>query len=113
MKTISTRQLLITFVPSIAVLVVAVFASMFYCVNIRDMTQEGGVLSNLGIILWCAAASVCLFSAITLHQKKSDVGAGFLYYSAFLSAYLLFDDFFQIHEEIFPITWVWMKKSSM
>lgn len=102
MKTPSSGQLLFTFVPSIAVLVVAVFMSIFYGVNIRDMTNEGGVLSNLGIILWCAAASVCLFTAITLHNNKQATGVGFLYYSAFLTAYLLLDDFFQIHEVIFP-----------
>jgi hypothetical protein len=102
MKTITTRQLLITFVPAIAVLVVAVIMSMVYEINFHVIIREGSILSNLGIILWCVAASVCLFTAITLQKNKSDVGAGFLYCSAFLTAYLLIDDFFQIHEVFIP-----------
>ena len=98
----STRQLLITFIPSISVFLAAVVVSKVYEINIRYMVNEGGIISDLGIILWCASASVCFFAAITLHNSRPGEKTRFLFYSAFLTAYLLFDDFFQLHEVFFP-----------
>lgn len=102
MKGVSTRQLLVTFVPSLSILAVMVAVSVVFEVNMHDMAQEGGVLSDLGIILWCACAAICFFAAITLHNSKPADMFRFLFYSALLATYLLFDDFFQIHEVFVP-----------
>jgi hypothetical protein len=61
-----------------------------------------GFLSNLGILLWCAAASICSFAAMTLRKIKPRDIFWFLLSSAVLSAYLMFDDLFQFHEELAP-----------
>lgn len=59
-----------------------------------------GFLSSLGVLLWCVAASICFFAAWTLRNSKPRDMPWFLLFSALLSAYLLFDDLFQFHEDL-------------
>lgn len=62
-----------------------------------------GYISNLGIMLWCACASVCLLSAAILNirrDQKSNVA--FLLNFGILTAILMFDDLFMFHESIAP-----------
>ena len=71
MKTVSARYLLIVFVPSISILLAVAVVSVLFKVSIPDMTRDvtalanihplSGVLSNLGILLWCSTASICFF----------------------------------------------------
>lgn len=110
MKTVTVRQMLITFVPSISILVAMVVVSVHFRIRMPVMTQDvtaiarihplSGILSNLGILLWCAAASICAFAAMTLRNIKQRDTFWFLLSSALLSTYLLFDDFFLIHEDL-------------
>lgn len=110
MKRISRVQILFTFLPSMSMLAMVAAAKIFLHKSIGSLTRDPiasagmhpltGVLSNLGIILWAAAASVCLFSTILLRKLKPHTVNWFLFCSALLSAYLLFDDFFQFHETL-------------
>lgn len=110
MKTVSARQLLITFIPSISFLVAVALVSILFQVSMPALTGDvtaiakihplSGILSNLGVLLWCAAASICVFAAVTLRNVKPSDTFWFLLSSALLSAYLLFDDFFLFHEEL-------------
>ncbi len=62
-----------------------------------------GFVSNLGILLWCAAASVCLLVGLWLAVEVGELRAGaFLLISGFLSCVLLLDDVFLVHELVFP-----------
>jgi hypothetical protein len=59
-----------------------------------------GLLSNIGNLLWCGAAVICLFSA---HLTRSNPEiyrrwAPFLFFSAAFTGFLLLDDLFQLHE---------------
>ena len=105
-------QLLITFVPSLTVLAAMAAAGVLFQVNMDVMTRDAaatanlhpltGVLSNLGILLWSAAASICAFAAMTHRNARPREPFWFLLSSALLSAYLLFDDFFLFHDELAP-----------
>lgn len=87
-------------------------AGVLFQVNMDVMTRDvtatanvhplTGILSNLGILLWCAAASICAFAAVTLRNVKPREPFRFLLCSALLSAYLLLDDFFLFHDELAP-----------
>lgn len=109
-KGVSMRQLLITYVPSIVILVIMALVSTFFHVGFAVMTRDvaaianihplSGILSNLGIILWCVAASICFFAAMVLRTAKHRHIGWFLFSSALLSTYLLLDDFFLFHEEL-------------
>lgn len=113
MKTMTRQQLLIILVPSIVVLLVMALVSVFFQVKIPVLTRDttaiakihplSGMLSNLGILLWCAAALISGFVAYVLRNIKTQDTFWFLFFSALLSAYLLLDDLFLFHEKIAPV----------
>ena len=66
-----------------------------------------GCLSNLGVLLWCAAATACFFAAAVLRPASGarEVGLtrGFFLCSGALTAVLTCDDLFMLHERFFPL----------
>lgn len=85
-------------------------ANIFYNVDIWSMTRDPasianihpmlGILSNLGVLLWCATGAICFFTSITFHKVLEKKKFKFLLFSGLFSTYLLCDDLFQIHEFI-------------
>lgn len=62
-----------------------------------------GILSNLGILIWCATATILLYSAkLSDMQGKSKKITDFLFYSGILTIFLMLDDLFLVHDIIFP-----------
>lgn len=61
-----------------------------------------GIGSYIGMIMWCTAAVVCLFSAAFLKVTGNETDFLFLLCSGLLSLMLLIDDAFMFHEAIFP-----------
>ena len=62
-----------------------------------------GWLSNVGIVLWCSTAAVCLFSAFIIRTRAGDRETrSFLLCAGLLTSLFLLDDFFLIHDEVFP-----------
>lgn len=62
-----------------------------------------GALSNLGVLLWAAAASVMLFTAGLLgSQPRAAEARAFLAKAGVFSAWLLLDDLFMLHERSLP-----------
>lgn len=110
MKTTSARQLLITLTPSLFILLVMVITSVLLHVKISTLTRDfaaianihplSGMLSNLGVLLWCVSASISGFAAIILREVVSKSIFRFLLFSSLLSVYLLLDDFFLFHENL-------------
>jgi hypothetical protein len=60
-----------------------------------------GVMSNLGLMLWAAAAAVSLLTVLILMKSGEGLSKFFLASGA-LSLWLLFDDAFLFHEELAP-----------
>lgn len=112
MKRLSARQFFITLVPSTSVLGVLIAVYIFFEIQMPLLTQDVayiakihplfGILSSLGIILWCVTAAVCFFAAIMLRKIETREKFYFLFFSALLTSYLLLDDFFQVHEYLAP-----------
>ncbi len=113
MKLMGKPQLLITFVPATIVLAIIAIVSVQLNISMtsitRDVTAIGnihplsGILSSLGILIWCAAASIAYFAAGILRSNGRTAQSWFLLNSAFLTSYLLFDDLFQFHESLAPM----------
>jgi hypothetical protein len=62
-----------------------------------------GLISHVGILLWCALCTVCFFNSVVL--KKLANGSDwvrFFLYSGILTFILLFDDLFQFHRILYP-----------
>ncbi|MEN3324166.1 hypothetical protein VP395_10530 [Mariniflexile soesokkakense] len=60
-----------------------------------------GILSNVGILLWCFTASVCFFSGTILFNINDKNNGIFLICSGIFTSVLLIDDFFMFHDYIF------------
>ena len=62
-----------------------------------------GLISNLGILLWCSCAAICILVAIAIPQSRENRKiCSFLLFSGILTSVLLIDDLFLLHEEVFP-----------
>ena len=62
-----------------------------------------GAISNLGLILWTVAATLCIFSSIYLKRYNPDSPFRlFLLHAGILTMLLLLDDVYMWHEEMFP-----------
>lgn len=99
--------------PALVLLSVVVLLSSKTNVPIATFTRDvtavvnapfyTGALSQVGILLWCASASVCLLTAIVLHRVSYNWNTkAFICCVGLLTAVLMLDDAFQIHERIAP-----------
>lgn len=106
----SNRSLAILATVAVLALVAVAAVRLLLDVPIPLMTRDPlvlagahpltGILSQLGVLGWCAAATIGLFAA-----GLPSVGSAalFLRCTGLLSAGLALDDFFQIHDYILPI----------
>ena len=62
-----------------------------------------GLLSNIGIMFWCAAAIICLFTYFLLRAVNPGLSQHFFLYAGLLTLFLLVDDLFMVHESVFPL----------
>jgi hypothetical protein len=105
--------MLLAYLPALAALIgVGLFASVtgkrvWFFTNdpfvLGHLPFYAGILSNVGILLWCATAAICFFSATVL--KGNDPARDlrlFLFMSGILTSLLLFDDLFQMHRIFYP-----------
>jgi hypothetical protein len=107
------KGLLLLYVPVLVLLFLvtsAVFSLHTPLSNFtRDMASIAhvhplvGVVSNVGVLLWCATAVICLFSRSLLRQQGLHAEARFLLWAGLMTLVLLVDDLFMIHEYIAPI----------
>ena len=69
---------------------------------IHDLHPLAGMLSTLGVMLWCASAVASLVAGLAIRGAPRRVRL-FLFASAALSAWLMVDDGFMVHEMIAPV----------
>lgn len=61
-----------------------------------------GLLSHLGVLLWCAAATVCFLAGALVRRVRA-----LLFGFGALTAALLLDDLFLLHEAVLPALTAW------
>jgi hypothetical protein len=71
--------------------------------EVMDVPFYTGIMANLGILLWAAAASICLFISIFLAPLVGKAWKDFFLVFGSLTLLLLLDDLLRIHDEIFPV----------
>lgn len=77
---------------------------------LRDITATAklpffaGFVSQLGLMLWSASLTICLFALGMLRRQQGDLSASkrFLVHGTVLTAILAIDDIFLFHEEVAP-----------
>lgn len=67
---------------------------------VAGMNPLTGLVSNLGVLLWAAAAFVCLFSAALMRRRGAHEAFAFALCAGLLSTYLMLDDLFMFHENL-------------
>jgi len=114
--------MLALYVPAVIALLAAQYVSIRNDHSMSHFTRDPlahfdgappslGALSNLGVLLWAAAATVCLFTAAVLPlERDSTVRDGaaarpprtFFVAFGLFTAWLCLDDLFLIHERLIP-----------
>jgi hypothetical protein len=62
-----------------------------------------GILSNIGIIFWCATSAILFYSSkISALLKRPESETSFLFFGGLITILLLVDDLFLIHDVVFP-----------
>jgi hypothetical protein len=110
MTGLSLFPVLVTAVPAATLLIAVAIAGFFYGVDVAKLLHDPaaiaginpliGVVSNLGVLLWAAAAFVCLFSAALMRRRGPHDAFAFALCAGLLSAYLMLDDLFMFHENL-------------
>lgn len=105
--------LLLLYLPILALLFLVAIAGTFPNISLSSLTRDMaaiahvhpliGVVSNVGVLLWCATAVICLFSFSLLRQQGLHAEARFLLWAGLMTIVLLVDDLFMIHEYIAPV----------
>ena len=85
---------------------------------IRDLAQTCGypigvgLISNLGILIWSASASISLFSSLSgLVQRREN--SNFLFLGGILTFILCIDDFFLLHDKYIGADFLYITYSIM
>ena len=107
------KGLLALYLPILVLLLLVAIAARSWHIGLSNFTRDMasianvhplvGVVSNVGILLWCATAAICLFSRRLLRQKGLHAEARFLLWAGLMTIVLLVDDLFMIHEYIAPV----------
>jgi hypothetical protein len=107
------KGLLLLYLPILALLALVTIAAFSWQIPLSRLTRDMasianvhpliGVVSNVGILLWCATAVICLFGRNLLRQQGLHAEARFLMWAGLLTLVLLVDDLFMIHEYIAPV----------
>lgn len=101
------------YVPAIILMLIVFVLNFSFDIPIRRFTCDPlaiaqgnpfhGVISNIGVILWSFAASICFFTYLLLKTRNKSHGISeFILFGGVLSLILLLDDLFMLHERIYP-----------
>lgn len=106
--------LIATYLPVLILLIAAGVIGLTSNVTVADLTRDAtavaevpwhtGALSTVGLLLWSAAATLCLFTAALVRNTSGPAAQSgrFLLYSGLLTLVLLVDDAFLVHETVAP-----------
>ena len=96
----------ISILPSIILYLLILYLSNFHNIKlvlvVRDLAQTCGypigvgMISNIGILLWGAASSICFFTAFSKSINREE--SKLLLLGGLLSGLLCIDDFFLLHD---------------
>ena len=97
------------YVPIIILLSGVIFVSLTIGIPLGNFTRDPaavakyhpaiGIVSNIGILYWCATASICFFCfAVLRNLEKQREFQRFILSSGLITSLLLVDDFFLLHE---------------
>jgi len=123
------RPVLVVYIPAFAILVGVGLLRLFYDVPVGFFTRDPadlmrhdpistfsfyedgvvdlpfylGAVSYIGILAWCATASICFLTVAVIGKSDRQPEARtFFLLAGVMSTLLLMDDLFRLHEVVFP-----------
>ena len=102
------------YIPTVCLLLIVAIASYSLNIPVAKFTRDPlaitgghpflGLVSSIGIVLWSFSVAICLFTYVLLKtgRKSGDIGR-FIMLGGFISLVMLLDDFFMLHDYIYPI----------
>lgn len=90
------------------IMAISIEADISFGIFTRDpmAVAEGkpyfGLLSNVGILFWCAATTLCFFISSLIQDAASQPSRRFFIMSGLFTLLLLLDDLFLLHEDVLP-----------
>jgi len=96
---------LTAFIPAFIIILLVAFQPFHEPkIFLRDYNYRVyfGIVSNIGSFLWDAAAVIALIGALYAKKIGAKKTYQFLGFAAALSLFLMIDDFFMIHDRVFP-----------
>lgn len=63
-----------------------------------ELPKYTGLISNVGVLLWCSTAAICLFCSLLLSKCQPSRLTSFFLFGGLLSLILTLDDLFLLHE---------------
>lgn len=101
------------YVPIVVTLGIIVLTRIRTGIAIADFTRDPlqivgapvytGIVSSASAVIWSGTAAVCLFSfAVVRGSTERDAAPRFLLAGGLVTTLLLVDDFFLLHEIVFP-----------
>lgn len=72
--------------------------------TVADVNPFVGIVSSIGVLLWCVGASICLFTFGKIIEQSNKINdySFFLLFFGLTTLVLLIDDLFLFHELIAP-----------
>ena len=103
------------YLPIIILLCLIVLVNLYTGVPLEKFTKDPaaiaginpfvGIVSNIGVLLWCIGASICLFSFFNIVERQTNKINDYsllLLFFGLTTLVLLLDDLFLFHEVIAP-----------
>jgi hypothetical protein len=108
------RLFLATFAIGLMVVGSVQFFAIYKNIPLENLTQDTvtvlngapyiGLLSNLGILVWCAAATICFFTAYILRHSTVEY-TKFFVSAGILTTLVMLDDLFLFHDYVY-VSWL-------
>jgi hypothetical protein len=96
------------FILAFSLLLAVVFSNRLFGIPVATLMRDTvslagvgpwtGLISNVGILFWCASTTLCFATTAVSHQQHNTTNRAFYLASGLLSAFLMVDDFFVLHE---------------
>ncbi|OQY29148.1 MAG: hypothetical protein B6244_04745 [Candidatus Cloacimonetes bacterium 4572_55] len=101
------------YTPAVLLIIFVLVGRFHFKIAIQKFTRDPaaifsanpfyGILSNMGVLAWCATAAICFFAAVALRKRDpQNAYRPFFLHTAILTTILLFDDLLMFHETVFP-----------
>jgi hypothetical protein len=101
-------SIIILYLIALALLFAVILGNQFFGIPIAMLMRDAsslanvapwtGFISNVGVLFWCAAMTLCFAATAVSHQQNNLVNRGFFLASGLITAFLMLDDFFVLHE---------------